>query len=397
MKKIVFTLLATTMLIPIHAQTADFARGADISWCTEMEADGKRFYNAAGEQKDVFVLMRELGMTAIRLRVWVNPTRFGYGAWSDKADVLAKARRAQAQGLDLMIDFHYSDFFADPGTQNIPLDWQDYTMAQLQTAMATHTKDVLQALKDEGIEPRWVQVGNETNSGMMHPMGAINWDLYGAERFTNYVALSNIGYEAIKEVLPNAQVIIHLGGTENAGWFFTDFIAAGGKVDMIGLSHYPTADEWNSSDASATHSNINAALWVAQAATQFNLPVMICETGFEVSKPTLADQVMQDLFARMTTIPQCAGIFYWEPEVDNTWRPAYYATLGWGAYGMGAFTPDGKPTAALNAFAGQAQGLEEINEQRGNEQIVNAYNLLGQPVDEDYHGIVIQNGKKQIK
>ena len=360
MKQLLFTLLATTMLIPIHAQTADFARGADISWCTEMEADGKRFYNAAGEQKDVFVLMRELGMTAIRLRVWVNPTRFGYGAWSDKADVLAKARRAHAQGMDLMIDFHYSDFFADPGTQNIPLDWQDYTMAQLQTAMATHTKDVLQALKDEGIEPRWVQVGNETNSGMMHPMGAINWDLYGAERFTNYVALSNIGYDAIKEVLPNAQVIIHLGGTENAGWFFTDFIAAGGKVDMIGLSHYPTADEWNSSDVSATHSNVNAALLVAQAATQFTLPVMICETGFEVSKPALADQVMQDLFARMTVIPQCAGIFYWEPEVDNTWRPAYYATLGWGAYGMGAFTPDGKPTAALNAFAGQAQGLENL-------------------------------------
>ena len=360
MRNVLFTLLAAAMLIPIHAQTADFARGADISWCTEMEADGKRFYNAAGEQKDVFVLMRELGMTAIRLRVWVNPTRFGYGAWSDKADVLAKARRAQAQGLDLMIDFHYSDFFADPGTQNIPLDWQDYTMAQLQTAMATHTKDVLQALKDEGIEPRWVQVGNETNSGMMHPMGAINWDLYGAERFTNYVALSNIGYDAIKEVLPNAQVIIHLGGTENAGWFFTDFIAAGGKVDMIGLSHYPTADEWNSSDVSATHSNVNAALWVAQAATQFTLPVMICETGFEVSKSALANQVMQDLFARMTVIPQCAGIFYWEPEVDNTWRPAYYATLGWGAYGMGAFTPDGKPTAALNAFAGQAQGLENL-------------------------------------
>ena len=384
MKQLLYTLLAAAMLIPIHAQTADFARGADISWCTEMEADGKRFYNAAGEQKDVFVLMRELGMTAIRLRVWVNPTRFGYGAWSDKADVLAKARRAHAQGMDLMIDFHYSDFFADPGTQNIPLDWQDYTMAQLQTAMATHTKDVLQALKDEGIEPRWVQVGNETNSGMMHPMGAINWDLYGAERFTNYVALSNIGYDAIKEVLPNAQVIIHLGGTENAGWFFTDFIAAGGKVDMIGLSHYPTADEWNSSDVSATHSNVNAALWVAQAATQFSLPVMICETGFEVSKPALADQVMQDLFARMTVIPQCAGIFYWEPEVDNTWRPAYYATLGWGAYGMGAFTANGKPTAALNAFAGQAQGLENLVSQPCTSKVLRDGRLLIERNGETY-------------
>ena len=203
-------MLAAVMLTPIYAQSTSFARGADISWYSEMEADGRHFYNAAGEEKDIFVLMSELGMTAIRLRVWVNPTRFGYGPWSDKADVLNKARRAHAQGLDVMIDFHYSDFFADPGTQNIPLDWQDYTMAQLQNAMAAHTKDILQTLKDEGIEPLWVQVGNETNSGMMHPMGAINWDLYGIERFTNYVSLSNAGYDAVKQVLPNAKVIIQM-------------------------------------------------------------------------------------------------------------------------------------------------------------------------------------------
>ena len=381
----------------VCAQTSSFARGADISWCTEMETDGKHFYSAEGQETDIFVLMREIGMTAIRLRVWVNPTRYGYGAWSDSADVVNKATRAHQQGLDLMIDFHYSDFFADPGTQNIPLDWQNMSMEQLQAAMTTHTKNVLQALKDEGIEPRWVQVGNETNSGMLNPLGKIDWEQTGTARFTNYVALSNAGYDAVKEVLPNAQVIIHLGGTENPQWFFPDFIAAGGKVDMIGVSHYPTADEWNSTANDATHSNINAALWVAQAAQQFGLPVMICETGFAVSKPTLADQVMQDLFARMTAIPQCAGIFYWEPEVDGTWKPAYYSQLGWGAYGMGAFTKNGQPTAALNAFAGHAQGLEEVNEQMVNVKIVNAYNLLGQRVGDDCHGIVIQNGKKQIK
>lgn len=393
MRKIIFTLLAATMLTPIHAQ-ADFARGADISWCTEMEADGKYFYNAAGEEKDIFVLMKELGMTAIRLRVWVNPSRFGYGAWNDSADVVNKAKRAHAQGLDLMIDFHYSDFFADPGTQNIPLDWQDYMMEQLQAAMAMHTRNILQALKDEGIEPKWVQVGNETNSGMLNPLGKIDWELSRPERFTSYVALSNAGYDAVKQVLPNTSVIIHLGGAENPQWFFPNFLAAGGKVDMIGVSHYPTADEWNSTANDATHSNINAAQWVAQAAQQFNLPVMICETGFDVNQPALADQVMQDLFAHMTAIPQCAGIFYWEPEVDGMWRPAYYANLGWGAYGLGAFTTNGKPTAALNAFAGKTQGLEET--QINNKSQIK-YNLLGQQVGDDYYSIVIQNGKKQIK
>ncbi len=335
----------------VHAQTPSFTCGVDISWCTEMEADGRTFRNSTGTETDIFALMKELGMNAVRLRVWVNPTRYGYGAWCDKADVLQKARRAHAQGLDLMIDFHYSDFFADPGRQTKPLDWEDYSTAQIKTAITQHTVDVLQALKDEGIIPRWVQVGNETNSGMIWEDGRIDWNKTGTARFTDYVALSNAGYEAVKSVLPDALVIVHLGGAESAQCFFGDFQAAGGKVDMIGLSHYPTADEWNSVAQSATHSNINAAQWVAQAAQSFGVPVMICETGFDVSNPDLANSVMTDLFNRMTAIPQCAGIFYWEPETDGVWRPACYAQFGWEAYRMGAFTTNGQPTAALDAFA----------------------------------------------
>jgi len=353
-------LLFVVSLLNSMAQGTTFARGADVSWCTEMEADGRVFRNAEGTETELFALMKQIGMTAIRLRVWVNPAKFGYGAWCDKADVLAKAKRAHAQGLDLMIDFHYSDFFADPGTQNTPLDWADYPMDQLKKAMTAHTRDMLQALKDEGIEPRWVQVGNETNSGMLNPLGKIDWNLSGTARYTSYVALSNAGYDAVKEVLPDAQVIIHLGGTENAKWFFTDFKAAGGKFDMIGLSHYPTTAEWNSSSSSATHSNINAAKYVSEAIETFHVPVMICETGFESWRPEVASEVMHDLMNRMKSIPQCAGVFYWEPEVDGQWKPAYYQQLGWGAYGMGAFTTDGRPTAALDAFGDDVSGIITI-------------------------------------
>ena len=334
----------------VPATESTFARGADISWCTEMEADGRKFYNAAGRETDIFALMKELGMTAIRLRVWVDPVTLGYGPWCNKADVIAKARRAHAQGLDVLIDFHYSDFFADPGQQNTPVVWKDMTLPQLQTAMAEHTKDVLQALKKEGISPKWVQVGNETNSGILMMQGKIDWSQNGAERFTRYTALSNAGYDAVKAVFPEAKVIIHLGGTENADWFFTDFKASGGRFDMIGLSHYPTEEEWDSADKSATHSNINAAQWVAEAATKFNVPVMIVETGFDVSKPELGSRVMKDLFHRMEQIPGCRGIFYWEPQVDGQWKPEYYNTLSWGPYGKGAFTTGGKPTVMLDAF-----------------------------------------------
>ena len=210
MKRLLITALLLTALTVVQAQNTTFARGADISWCTEMEADGQKFYNADGIETDIFALMKEIGMSAIRLRVWVNPTKYGYGAWCDKADVIVKAKRAHEQGLDLMIDFHYSDFFADPDRQDTPLEWKDYDLEQLKTAVADHTKDVLQALKDEGIEPKWVQVGNETNGGMMWENGQIDWNKSGKARYANYVSLSNAGYDAVKEILPDAYVIVHI-------------------------------------------------------------------------------------------------------------------------------------------------------------------------------------------
>ena len=87
-------------IMAFNAKAQSFVRGADISWCTEMESNGVHFYNAKGEQRDIFALMKELGMTAIRLRVWVDPDGYGYGPWCDKADVLAKAKRAKNEGLD---------------------------------------------------------------------------------------------------------------------------------------------------------------------------------------------------------------------------------------------------------------------------------------------------------
>lgn len=346
-------LLLSLAFFSMRGETSAFARGADVSWCTEMEADGRRFYNADGVETDIFALMKDIGMNAIHLRVWVNPQGFGYGAWCDKADVLTKARRAKAQGLDLLIDFHYSDFFADPGTQTLPLDWNGFTREQVNVAMATHTKDVLQALKAEGIEPKWVQVGNETNSGMVWDYGRIDWNSFGSDRFTDYAEMSNVGYDAVKEVLPNALVIVHLANAHNVAdydcWFFKDFKEAGGKFDMIGLSHYPDYNNWNS-DADGAVSNINAARNIKAVGEKFNVPVMIVETGFSQFDENKAKQVMQDLFDKVENLPQCVGIFYWEPEVDGQWKPAYYNTVGWGAYGMGAFTTDGRPTAALDAF-----------------------------------------------
>lgn len=386
--------------ISMRGETENFARGADVSWCTEMEADGRKFYNADGVETDIFALMKEIGMTAIRLRVWVNPQRFGYGAWCDKADVVAKAKRVHAQGLDLLIDFHYSDFFADPGTQTLPLDWNGFSREQVKAAIASHTKDVLQSLKAEGIEPKWVQVGNETNSGMVWDYGKIDWNSYNSDRFTDYAELSNVGYDAVKEVFPEALVMIHLANAYNAAdydcWFFKDFKEAGGKFDMIGLSHYPDFNEWNS-DGEGAVSNVNASKNIKAVGEKFNVPVMIVETGFSSHDADKASAVMKDLFEKTANLPQCAGIFYWEPEVDGQWKPSYYETVGWGAYGMGAFTTDGKPTAALDAFGGDSSGISVVVDNNGNLS-AKWYDLQGREIKSPQNGIFVKKqGPKASK
>ena len=362
MKQIVASLLLLLLFTDVNAQNT-FVRGADISWCTEMEASGRTFQNAQGQEMELCALLKEIGMNAVRLRVWVNPQGYGYGTWCDKADVLKKAERAHQQGLDVMIDFHYSDFFADPERQEMPKDWSGYTLDQVKTAIADHTKDILNALKAKGIEPKWVQVGNETNNGMIFDKGKIDWNKSGSARYTNYVALSNAGYDAIKEVFPDAYVIVHIANAYKAadynGLFYKEFKEAGGKFDMIGLSHYPDWTDWDS-DKSDAASNKNAANSVKTLGDLFNVPVMIVETGFSSYDPAKGAEVMTDLFSLTKDLPQCAGIFYWEPETDGEWKPAYYDTLGWNAYEMGAFTTDGKPTIILDAFKDETTGIANI-------------------------------------
>ena len=362
MKKLLSVFASLLIATTAYCQNQPFWLGADISGTTELEARGEKLYNAKGEIRENTALMHELGLNAVRLRVWVNPQRKGCGSYSDPADVLVKAKAAHEAALNIMVDFHYSDFFVDPGVQTTPALWKNMSLDELKTAVANHTADVLQALKDEGIEPRWVQVGNETNNGMLWPTGKIDWDKSGTERYANYVALNNAGYDAVKSVFRNAKVILHIANAYNAGswdgWFFKDITAAGAKFDIIGLSHYPDYEQWNSNVDDAV-SNANAANSVATLGKLYNVPVMICETGYSTYDPERARTVMQDLLKRMEAIPQCAGIFYWEPETDGKWKPAYYNNIGWDAYSMGAFS-EGRPTAVLDPFKDGNGAVSEI-------------------------------------
>lgn len=304
-----------------------FAKGADVSWVTEMEAAGYKFYNASGAEQECMSLMRDLGMNAIRLRVWVDPTE----GWCNKQDVLIKAWRAHNLGMRLMIDFHYSDSWADPGQQEIPAAWADYDLEQMKTAVANHTKEVLQLLKDNGIDVEWVQIGNETRTGMLKPIGAIN-----NNDFSNFAALVDAGYDAAKSVYENALCVIHIDQGDNKTrlkWMFNGLKSKNAKYDVIGVSLYPTDDDWEAKTDSCMKN-------LKTMAETYQKKVMVCEIGMDNTSKN-AEAMLNKMVKGCKAIDSCLGIFYWEPECYN----------GWEGYTMGAFDTTGKPNSSLNAFS----------------------------------------------
>lgn len=308
-----------------------FAKGADVSWITEMEASGRLFYNKQKRPTDGLALMKELGMNAIRLRVFVNPS----DGWCGITDVVNKAYRAHLLGLKLLINFHYSDSWADPGQQTKPAAWSHYSIVQLQQAVTQHTTEVLRALKAKGITVSWVQVGNETPSGMLWPEGQIR-----DSNFKNYAQLCNSGYEAVKAVYPHAKVIIHLNDGANSElyrWFFNGLEASQAKWDVIGLSLYPSwsAESWQTQ-------NDKCLANMKDLIARYHKEVMLCEVGMPWQDAASAKAFLTDIIGRSKSIEEnrCLGVFYWEPEAYDNWKE----------YDKGAFDKSGQPTEALDAF-----------------------------------------------
>lgn len=326
---------------PNPVEKAVFAKGADVSWLTEMEKD-RKFYTPAGEEKECMALLKDLGANAIRLRVWVNPT----GGWCARQDVVVKAKRAKALGLRVMIDFHYSDTWADPQHQTPPEAWKGYTFAQMKEAVAAHTVDVLSALKQADVDVEWVQVGNETPDGFLwnddNTAAAKTVTGRASANARNFAAYELAGYNAVKKVYPEAKVIVHIDEGQKLDkytWIFDLLKQNGGKWDVIGMSLYPEEGTWQTTVTTCL-ANIKTLH------TRYGTDVMICEIGMPWNSPQAAP-MLKKMKEGCMAIHACEGIFYWEPEVYDGWKPAVYNALGWNAYDKGAFDNSGKPTQAL--------------------------------------------------
>ena len=325
------TLLMVSLLAALSSPLSHaFTKGADVSWITEMEASNYAFYNDSGNQQDLFQILKDHGMDAIRLRVWVDPD----GGWNNIEDTIAKARRAKSAGMRIMIDFHYSDSWADPGKQYKPSAWNNLSFDDLMAAVWQHTHDSLSALKNAGINPEWVQVGNETNNGMLWSDGR------ASENMRNFTWLVNSGYNATKEIFPAAKVIVHISNCHDNGlfrWIFDGLNDNGGKWDVIGASNYPTNAEgmdWRTAN-SQCQSNLN------DMANRYNTEVMVVEVGVPWDHSE-GKAIVADVIDKVRQVPggRGLGVFYWEPQGYN-----------WKGYTLGAWNPDTqRPTTTLDAF-----------------------------------------------
>lgn len=312
-----------------------FAKGADIGWYTEMEKKGYKFYTASGTEMDCPALMKSLGFNSLRFRVWVNPE----DVWNSKEDVLKKCLRAKELGMKIMIDFHYSDTWADPSKQIVPKAWESYDLDAMAKAVADHTSDVLNALKDNGVDVAWVQVGNEVTNGMLWEKGRVKGD-----SASGFAKLFKAGADKVKSIYPKASVILHIDNAWNMDtlqWFYSLMANTGVKYDMIGLSLYPSYwnDETNAFEP--WEEKVNQAIAnIPQLIKTYNRDVMLVEFGMPAAEPQKGKEALETLWNGLKDVKRFKGIFYWEPESE----PAR------NGYALGAFN-DGKPTIALSPFS----------------------------------------------
>lgn len=321
----------TSYFTPAPVDAASFAKGADISWVPGMEEQGYVWYDKNGNKRDVLdILKNDYNINSVRIRTWVNPTNDYANGYLNKERSIALAKRAKDMGFQICFNFHYSDSWADPGKQYKPSAWSRLNFEQLMKQTYDYTYDVMSDLAKEGIYPEWVQVGNETNNGMLWEDGK------ASENMRNFAWLVNCGHDAVKAVSQNSKVIVHLSnGYDNNlyRWMFDGLTNNGAKFDIIGMSLYPTERDWQTLNNQCLSN-------MSDMKSRYGKDVMICEVGMDYTQEVAAKNFISDIVNKTQSIGGL-GVFYWEPQA----YPNYNA-----GYRKGAWNSDGRPTLALEGF-----------------------------------------------
>ena len=335
-------LAAETVQIQPVKVAADFIKGADVSMLAEVEKHGGKFFDEHGNPQDAMAILKENGFNYIRLRLWVDPKDadgkpYG-GGNNDLATTIELAKRAKANGMKFLLDYHYSDFWTDPARQNKPKAWASMNIDQLTEAVYQHTKTTMDTFAKAGVLPDMVQVGNEINGGMLWPEGK-SWGQNGGE-FDRLAGLLNAGIKAVKEHGDQIKVMLHLAeGTKNDTfiWWFDEITKRKVPFDIIGLSYYiywngpMNALQYNMDDISKRYDKDLIVVEAAYGYTTANCDN--AENNFTSKEAddagypaTVQGQAnyLHDLLQVVTKVPEGRGkgVFYWEPA----WLPTPGAT-----------------------------------------------------------------------
>ncbi|WP_407270485.1 glycosyl hydrolase 53 family protein [Radiobacillus sp. PE A8.2] len=311
----------------VEGLSDDFIKGVDASSILSLEDSGVKFYDQAGQEQDIMTTFKEAGVNYVRVRVWNDPydtAGNGYGGGNnDLAKAIEIGKRATQNGLKLLVDFHYSDFWADPAKQQAPKAWENLSFDEKKITLYEYTKDSLQTMVDEGINIGMVQVGNETNGGLA---GETDW--------TKMSALFNEGSRAIREIDPAILVALHFTNPETTNRYSSiaqTLDENNVDYDVFASSYYPF---WH-----GTLTNLTAVL--SNVANTYNKKVMVAETSYAYTAedgdghgntaPKDEGQVLnypitvqgqatavRDVIEAVANVGEAGiGVFYWEPA----WLP----------------------------------------------------------------------------
>lgn len=332
-----------------------FLKGVDISFLPQYEEAGMIVKDMDGKNIDAFDLLEKYGVNAVRLRLWHTPANIKEsGGYCSLEHTIAMAKRIKAHNMEFMLDFHYSDWWADPAQQRKPAQWENLSFSELEQAVFDYTRDTLLTLEEHGLLPSVVQIGNEIRSGFLFPEGQLP-DCAGM------VKLINAGIRGVRSVAgkEKMQVMIHL---DQGGrffflkeWFDNALKEGMEEFDVIGLSFYPF---WH-----GTYQDLKETM--ERLISLYGKPIMIVETahpwricqdgfvdkkqveiaGFEASEEgqkVVLDLVMQLVASVKDDMGQ--GVFYWEPICK-----AQSEHGGWDT-NMGVLDEDGKAMRSIESF-----------------------------------------------
>ena len=342
------------------AGASHYAIGADVSFLAQAEAGGTVFRDE-GEARPGLQILKDHGYNWIRLRLFHTPSNGPYPLPNDLSYTIALARQAHEMGFKFLLDFHYSDTWADPGKQFIPDAWKDMTHEQLVVAVFTYTRDTVAAFREAGVMPDMVQNGNEITNGMLWPDGKLpeNWN-----QFADLVRAGINGVDAGRGNLPRPKIMVQVESSGNVAKtkaFFDNLFARGVDCDVLGQSYYPW---WHGSllDLRETLNfmarTYRKEVMVVEAAYCWRPTEYVDQPGPFPESPEGQREFLAAVHEILLQVPDGlgTGIFWWEPMV-----PQRTGRAG-GLRSRGMFDDEGNALPVIHVFDRWTRGRVDAEE-----------------------------------